>query len=284
MKAEISAMLDLSGKIAVITGGGGNLCSVMSRALSDAGAKVAILDLDLQKAEAVAASVEAFGGEALAYACDVLDKANLEKVYESLTAAWGTPDILINGAGGNVPSGSTGVEFMDPASPRNAGARDFFSLEFEGVRKTFDLNFLGTFLPSQVFTKGMVEKGSGTVLNIASMGALTPLSKVGAYSAAKAAVANFTAWLAVHFARTGVRVNALAPGFLMTEQLKFLHIDQATGQLTARAKKVMEHTPMGRYGKPEELIGGMLYLVSPASNFVTGIVLPIDGGFSSYSI
>jgi NAD(P)-dependent dehydrogenase (short-subunit alcohol dehydrogenase family) len=284
MKAELASLFDLSGKIAVVTGGGGDLCSVMSRALSGAGARVAVLDLSLAKAEAVAASIVEAGGEARAFSCDVLDEEGLRRTDEAIRSAWGRPDILVNGAGGNVPSGSTKVEFMDRARPGDESTRDFYALEFEGVRKTFDLNFLGTFLPSQILTRGMVEKGSGAVLNISSMGALTPLTQVGAYSAAKAAVANFTAWLAVHFARTGVRVNALAPGFLMTEQLRFLHVDQASGEPTPRSRKVMAHTPMGRYGLPEELVGGMLYLVSEASAFVTGIVLPIDGGFSSYSI
>jgi NAD(P)-dependent dehydrogenase (short-subunit alcohol dehydrogenase family) len=284
MKPHISSMFDLEGKTAVITGGGGDLCSVMSRALSDAGARVAILDISLEKAKAVSDSIDPSGGVARAYACDVLDEKSLVAAYDAIKSVWGTPDILINGAGGNVQSGTTKVEFMEREDLGKEGVRDFFALDFDGVRRTFDLNFLGTFLPSKVFTRGMVEKGSGTVLNIASMGALTPLTQVGAYSAAKAAVANFTAWLAVHFSHTGVRVNALAPGFLMTEQLKFLHIDQATGMPTARARKVMAHTPMGRYGVPDELVGGLLYLVSGASSFVTGIVLPIDGGFSSYSI
>jgi len=284
MNAELGGLFDLSGKIAVVTGGGGDLCSVMGRALSAAGARVAILDLSLEKSEAVAASIETSGGKALAFVCDVLDEGALRRTDEAIRSVWGVPDILINGAGGNVPSGTTKVEFIDPERPGDLSARDFYALEFEGVRKTFDLNFLGTFLPSQILTRGMVERGSGAVLNIASMGALIPLTQVGAYSAAKAAVANFTAWLAVHFAKTGVRVNALAPGFLMTEQLRFLHVDQVSGEPTPRSRKVMAHTPMGRYGRPEELIGGMLYLVSEASAFVTGIVLPIDGGFSSYSI
>lgn len=284
MKTDIAALFDVTDKIAVITGGGGDLCSVMARALGDAGARVAILDLRLEAAKAVADSISAAGGKALAYACDVLDAKSLTAAYDSLVSTWGKPDILVNGAGGNVPSGSTKAEFLEREKLGDPELRDFFSLDFEGVRKTFDLNFLGTFLPTKIFARGMVEQGSGCILNIASMGALTPLTQVGAYSAAKAAVANFTAWLAVHFAHTGVRVNALAPGFLLTEQLKFLHVDQGTGGPTPRAKKVMAHTPMGRYGVPEELIGGVLYLVSGASSFVSGIVLPIDGGFSSYSI
>ncbi|MBV5330176.1 MAG: SDR family oxidoreductase [Chlorobium sp.] len=283
MDEDVSGLFAVNGKIAVITGGGGDLCSVMAKALGRAGVKTAILDLNLEKAEIVASDIIAAGGTARAYACDVLDEANLNSIDEAVRSAWGAPDILINGAGGNVPSGSTKLEFLDPELTAGS-AGDFFSLDSAGVKKTFDLNYMGTFLPTKVFSKGMVAKGSGSILNMASMGALTPLTQVGAYSAAKAAVANFTAWLAVHFSRTGVRVNALAPGFFMTEQLKFLHIDQTTGRPTPRALKAMAHTPMNRYGDPEELIGGMLYLLSGASSFVTGIVLPIDGGFSSYSI
>ncbi len=283
MRQDFSELFNVRGKIAVITGGGGDLCSVMAKALGDAGVKTAILDLNPEKAAAVAAAINASGGTARAYTCDVLDEQGLTSIYESICSSWGVADILINGAGGNVPSGSTKDEFYDPQRPIGSPG-DFFSLDLGDIRKTMDLNYLGTFIPTKVFSRGMVARGSGSILNMASMGALTPLTQVGTYSAAKAAVANFTAWLAVHFSRTGVRVNALAPGFFMTEQLKFLHIDQETGQPTPRSRKAMAHTPLNRYGLPEELIGGMLYLVSNASNFVTGIVLPIDGGFSSYSI
>ena len=284
MDASTTRMFSLDGKTAVVTGGGGDICSMLSLALSGAGARVAVLDIDRGKAQAVADSVVKGGGEALALACDVLDSGSLEKARQAVKAAWGAPDILVNGAGGNVPSGSTKVDFLKRGQLDDPAAGNFFSLDFEGVRRTFDLNFLGTLLPTKVFARDMVERGSGCVLNISSMGALTPLTQVSAYSAAKAAVSNFTAWLAVHFAHTGVRVNAIAPGFLMTEQLRFLHIDQKTGELTPRALRVMAHTPMGRYGKPEELAGAVIYLLSDAASFVTGIVLPIDGGFSSYSI
>jgi NAD(P)-dependent dehydrogenase (short-subunit alcohol dehydrogenase family) len=284
MRESVASLFGLEDRIAVVTGGGGVLCSVMARALADAGARVAVLDLDHAKAEETAAAILGAGGQALALACDVLDEGGLKAALDIVAATWGAPDILVNGAGGNVPSGSTKLEFLERSLLGKPGTVDFFSLDFEGVRRTFDLNFLGTLLPTRVFARPMAERGSGCVLNIASMGALTPLTQVGAYSAAKAAVANFTAWLAVHFAQAGIRVNALAPGFLLTEQLRFLHVDASTGEPTPRARKVIAHTPMGRYGLPEELVGGLLYLVSRASSFVTGVVLPIDGGFSSYSI
>jgi NAD(P)-dependent dehydrogenase (short-subunit alcohol dehydrogenase family) len=194
------------------------------------------------------------------------------------------PDFLINGAGGNNPRGSTTVEMIERAELDAPGLKTFFDIEPDGVRDTFDLNFLGTLLPTQAFTKGMVQRGSGSVLNISSLNALTPLTKIPAYSAAKAAVANFTRWLAVHFARAGVRVNALAPGFFLTEQLRFLHFDRETGQPSERARKTIAHTPMGRYGEPEDLLGAVIWLLSDSAGFVTGTVIPIDGGFSSYSI
>jgi len=284
MLENVSSLFSLKERVAVITGGGGDLCSTMSRALSIAGCKVAVLDILLSKAEVVAEAIRAEGGIAQAYACDVLDEASLKSAYEAICSSLGVPDILINGAGGNNPKGSTKAEFLDPEKLDDPESSNFFDLDFDGVRKTFDLNFLGTFLPTKVFSRGMVEKGKGAILNISSMGAFNPLTQVGAYSAAKAAVANFTKWLAVHFARTGVRVNALAPGFFMTEQLRFLHIDQKTGEPTPRSRKVIAHTPMGRYGNPEDLLGAVIYLLSDSASFVTGAVLPIDGGFSSYSI
>jgi NAD(P)-dependent dehydrogenase (short-subunit alcohol dehydrogenase family) len=189
----------------------------------------------------------------------------------------------VNGAGGNDPRASTSEEFHERAG-LPPGAASFFDLDPAGFRQVFDLNFLGTFLVSRAFTRGMVARGRGAVVNISSMSAFTPLTKIPAYAAAKASVSNFTRWLAVHFAHTGVRVNALAPGFFMTEQLKFLHIDRHTGELLPRARKVIAHTPMGRYGLPEDLIGTLVWLLSDASAFVTGVVVPVDGGFSSYSI
>ena len=212
MSIDLSAMFGLQGKTAVITGGGGDLCSALALAISGAGARVAILDIRLDKAQAVAAAVTDAGGTAAAHACDVLDEKSLRSVCDAIGASWGIPDILLNGAGGNVPSGSTKLGLPGPVPARRCGRARFLRSRVSRARKTFDLNFLGTFLPTRVFAHGMVERGSGCILNIASMGALTPLTQVGAYSAAKAAVANFTAWLAVHFARAGVRVNTIAPG------------------------------------------------------------------------
>jgi len=206
----------LEGKVAVITGGGGELCGTMAEALAARGVKVAVLDINREKAKARVAAIEDRSGQARAFACSVLDEGQLTGVYEEVVQIWGVPDILINGAGGNDPKGSTSVEFLEADQVGKPDATTFLDLEMDGFRNTFELNFLGTFLPTKVFVRGMIEKRSGVILNMASMSALTPLTKVGAYSAAKAAVANFTRWLAVHLAHTGVRVNALAPGFFMT--------------------------------------------------------------------
>lgn len=284
MSEKTQDIFNLQGKVAAITGGGGELCGCMAQALAERGVKVAVLDLDLKNAQSRVAGIEAAGGRARAFACDVLDEARLGEVYEEVADAWSPPDILINGAGGNNPKGSTSVEFLEAEQLDDPRITSFLDLPLEGFRSTFDLNFLGTFLPTKVFCRGMIEKGAGSILNMASMSSITPLTKVGAYSAAKAAVANFTRWLAVHLSRTGVRVNALAPGFFMTEQLRFLHIDRKTGELTPRAKQVTAHTPLGRYGDPKDLIGAVIWLLSDAAAFVTGVVLPIDGGFSAYSI
>ncbi len=284
MKSYILKRFDVSGKVAAITGAGGGLCGAMAEALGDARVKVVLLDINLENAEARARTIRKSRGVAKALQCDVLDKSLIQKCYEEVCKLWGPPDFLINGAGGNDPRGSTSEEFYTVAGSSDRTTQSFFDLDPSGFRKVFDLNFMGTFLVTQVFSKGMVEKGRGSIVNISSLSAFMPLTKVGAYSAAKAAVSNFTRWLAVHFSRTGVRVNALAPGFFMTEQLKFLHVDQKTGELLPRARKVIEHTPMGRYGQPDDLIGTLIWLLSDASSFVTGLVVPIDGGFSSYSI
>ena len=283
MNNAILQRFDLDGRTVVITGGGGALCGAMADALGTMGAKVAVLDISLEKAETRAQAVTRSGGTALAFACDVLDAVQLRKSCEAIAAAWGPPDLLINGAGGNDPRGSTSVEFEE-STQAGAKGQSFFDLDPAGFRHVFDLNFMGTFLATQIFARGMVARGKGSIVNISSMSALMPLTKVAAYSAAKAAVSNFTQWLAVHFSHAGVRVNALAPGFFMTEQLRFLHIDPATGELLPRARQVIAHTPMGRYGQPDDLIGALVWLLSDASGFVTGVVVPIDGGFSSYSI
>jgi NAD(P)-dependent dehydrogenase (short-subunit alcohol dehydrogenase family) len=284
MTNAILKRFDLSGKTAAVTGGGGDLCGHMVEVLGAMGVKVAVLDISLDKADGRAQSVSKAGGVAEAYRCDILKVDQLRGCYDAVCRRWGPPDFLINGAGGNDPRGSTSDEFHEPGKPLDPGGKSFFDLDPAGFRQVFDLNFLGTFLVTQVFSKGMVTKGKGAIVNISSMSAFTPLTKVAAYSAAKASVSNFTRWLAVHFSRTGVRVNALAPGFFMTEQLKFLHIDRNTGELLPRARKVIAHTPMGRYGDPDDLIGTLVWLLSDASSFVTGVVVPVDGGFSSYSI
>lgn len=280
----VMKQFDLTGRVAVITGAGGALCGTLSRALGQVGVKVAVLDLHLEKAEETARTIRDVGGEAQAYACNVLDEAQLQACYEAVVSTLGVPDFLINGAGGNDPRGTTTNEFFEKKDLDRTDLTGFFDLDYKGFEFVFSLNFLGTFLPTKVFSRGMAERGAGAIINISSMSALTPLTKVSAYSAAKAAVANFTQWLSVHFSHAGVRVNALAPGFFMTEQLRFLHIDQETGDYTPRAKKVLAHTPMERYGEPDELVGTVIYLLSDASRFVTGAVIPIDGGFSSYSI
>ena len=284
MKQSPQEMFALEGKVAAVTGGGGALCGAMAVALGVMGVKVAILDKHLDNARTREKTISDAGGEAMSLACDVLIPDQLKKCCAAITNAWGSVDFLINGAGGNHPQGTTATEFFDPGALPDADAATIFDLDPAGYRDVFDLNYMGTFLTTQVFAQGMVERGSGSIVNISSMSAGTPLTKVAAYSSAKAAVSNFTRWLAVYFARTGVRVNALAPGFFMTEQLRFLHVDQATGEFTPRAQKVIEQTPMGRYGEPDDLIGPLVWLLSDASRFVTGIIVPIDGGFSAYTI
>jgi NAD(P)-dependent dehydrogenase (short-subunit alcohol dehydrogenase family) len=280
---EISKRFNLAGKVAAVTGAGGELCGVMAEALGRMGVSVAVLDIRLDKAEARAQSILKAGGTAAAFRCDVLDAGQVSQCYETVSRLWGPPDLLINGAGGNDPRGSTSAEFHDPALS-SGGAQSFFDIDPAGFRQVFDLNFFGTFLVTQVFSRGMVVKGRGAIVNISSMSAFRPLTKVAAYSAAKASVSNFTQWLAVHFSHTGVRVNALAPGFFLTEQLKFLHFDSKTGQPSPRAQRVIAQTPLGRYGEPDDLIGALVWLLSDASRFVTGAVVPVDGGFSCYSI
>jgi NAD(P)-dependent dehydrogenase (short-subunit alcohol dehydrogenase family) len=284
MKNDILKRFDLTGKVVAITGGGGELCGAMAEALGATGVKVAVLDINLESAEARSLTVIQSGGTAKAFRCDVLDTVQIRECYGAVCSLWGPPDFLINGAGGNNPRATTSEEFHGPVGLSGPAAQSFFDLDPAGFRQVFDLNFMGTFLVSQVFSQGMIEKGRGSIVNISSMGAFIPLTKVVAYSAAKAAVSNFTQWLAVHFSPTGVRVNAMAPGFFMTEQNKFLLFNQKTGEPLPRGHKVIAHTPMGRFGQPDDLIGTLVWLLSDASSFVTGVVVPIDGGFSSYSI
>jgi NAD(P)-dependent dehydrogenase (short-subunit alcohol dehydrogenase family) len=264
---------DIQGKTAVVTGGGGVLCTGMCHALARAGAQVAVLDLREEAAATVAQGITKEGGKAIAVACNVLDKGELTAGAQKVEEAFGGVDFLINGAGGNRKEATT-----TPDLP-------FFDLPSEAIRGVFDLNFLGVFLPSQVFGSQMAKQGEGVILNISSMNAFRPLTRIPAYSAAKAAVSNFTQWLAVYLAQEispGLRVNALAPGFFLTEQNRYLLTTQS-GELTERGKKIIEHTPMRRFGSPEDLIGTMFWLLSPASAFVTGVVVPIDGGFSAFS-
>lgn len=284
MKIDVTKLFDLSGKRAAVTGGGGALCGTMAEALGRLGVKVAVLDIDGKAAQLRQDSINAAGGTAKAIACNVLDEGELKSCYAQLCELWGGIDFLINGAGGNSPAGSTDREFLETEDLERDDLASFFNLPFDGFKRTFELNFFGTLLPSKILTRGMVERQSGAIVNVSSMSALAPLTKVGAYSAAKAAVANFTKWLAVHFSHVGVRVNAIAPGFFMTEQLRFLHIDKDSGEYTPRAKKAVAHTPMGRYGEPEELLGTVIWLLSEGSRFVTGNVVPIDGGYSSYTV
>ncbi|HSB07400.1 MAG TPA: SDR family oxidoreductase [Thermodesulfobacteriota bacterium] len=270
----LTGLFDLSGKVAVATGGGGVLVGTMSRALGRAGVKVAVLDLILEAAQRVAGEIEAAGGQAIAVKCDALDKTSVETACTRVLERFGQVDILINGAGGNKKQATTGPELS------------FFDLSSEAVQWVFNLNFIGTLLPSQVFGRILAEQGEGVILNVSSLNALRPLTKIPAYSAAKAAVSNFTQWLAVHMAKeysNKIRVNAIAPGFFLTEQNRFLLIDEATGELTSRGKTIIDHTPVGRFGNPDDLISTVLWLLSPGAAFVHGVVIPVDGGFSAFS-
>ena len=273
---------DLTGKVAVVTGAGGVLCSAFSRVLARAGAKVALLDINEPAAAEVAAEINAEGGTARAYKCNVLDKADCLAVADAVKADFGPCDILINGAGGNNPRATTDHEYYLPGDI-DADTKSFFDLEADGVSFVFNLNFLGTLLPTQAFAAQMVGREGCNIINISSMNAFTPLTKIPAYSGAKAAISNFTQWLAVHFSREGIRVNAIAPGFFVTKQNeKLLFHDDGTP--TPRTGKILAATPMGRFGKAEELEGALLFLLNnAAASFITGVVLPIDGGFSAYS-
>lgn len=273
---------NLSGKVAVVTGAGGVLCSNFSKVLARAGAKVALLDLNVESAEQFANEIVAEGGIAKAYKCNVLDKEICLAVAEQVKADFGPCDILVNGAGGNNARAQTDKEYFE-LGDIDADTKSFFDLEAGGVEFVFNLNFLGTLIPTQAFAAQMVGREGCNILNISSMNAYTPLTKIPAYSGAKAAISNFTQWLAVHFSKVGIRVNAIAPGFFSTKQNAAL-LWNADGTPTARTGKILAATPMGRFGESNELEGGLLFLLNnDAAGFITGVVLPIDGGFSAYS-
>jgi NAD(P)-dependent dehydrogenase (short-subunit alcohol dehydrogenase family) len=273
-------MDEFKGKVIAITGAGGVILGCISQALAQEGAKIALLDLNIDAAEKVASDIRAKGGEAKAFKANVLQKASLLEAKDAVNAAYGSIDILINGAGGNNPKATTADEVYDSKNPASP---DFFGLSEEGFRFVFDLNLTGVFLTTQVFAPDMLGKKSCSILNISSMNAYRPLTKIPAYSAAKAGVSNFTEWMATYFAKSDIRVNAIAPGFFLTNQNRSLLLD-ASGKPTARAEKIINATPMGRMGEVEELVGATEFLLSEKkAGFITGVVLPIDGGFSAYS-
>jgi len=279
---EKQILKDLKDKVCVITGGGGVLGNSMARGLASVGVVTVILDIDDAAALNVADDIyREYGVASFAYKADVLDKSSLEEVKKQIVSEVGDIDMLINGAGGNSPKASTKLEELTEQD-LNKLDDAFFGLELEGFQKVFDLNFTGTLLPTLVFTREMVLRQKGVVLNISSMNSYKPLTKIPAYSAAKASVNNFTEWLAVHFAKVGVRVNALAPGFFLTNQNRFLLSDEKTGKLTARGEKIIANTPMGVFGEPDDLNGTVLYLMSNLSRFITGICIPVDGGYSAF--
>jgi len=274
---------DLKDKICVITGGGGVIGSSIGLALASVGVKTAILDIFQESADKTAAMIEKeTGTTSIGVIANVLDKKSLLQAKEIINSKLGNINILINGAGGNSPKATTKNEFITTEN-KDELEGSFFSLDIEGFEKVFSLNFQGTLLPTMVFAKDMVDREEGAILNISSMNAYHPLTKIPAYSAAKSSINNFTEWLAVHFAKMNVRVNAIAPGFFLTNQNRFLLIDEKTSELTERGNKIINNTPMGKFGQPEDLHGAVLYLLSDISKFVTGIVIPIDGGFNAYS-
>jgi NAD(P)-dependent dehydrogenase (short-subunit alcohol dehydrogenase family) len=269
----MNSSFDIQGKVAVVTGGAGVLCSAMCRALAASGAKVAVLDLAADPARGLAEGIDSTGGRAISAACNVLERESVEAAARQVLAEFGRVDILVNGAGGNKPQATTNAE------------QPFFDLPAEAMRWVFDLNLMGTILPCQVFGKVMAEQKEGAILNVSSMNAFRPLTRIAAYSAAKAGVSNFTQWLAVHMAQEhspAIRVNAIAPGFFVADQNRKLLLNE-DGSLTPRGRSILDHTPLGRFGAPEDLLGALLWLVSPAAAFVTGIVIPVDGGFSAFS-
>ncbi len=276
--------IDLHGKTVVVTGGGGVLCAEFASALATCGARVAILDLNEEAAGRTVKAIRAQGADAIGIAANALERASLQSAAVKIEETFGPCDLLINGAGGNHPKGTTTKEYLDVADLADPELTTFFDLDPDSVGFVFNLNFLGTLLPTQVFARQMIGRAGCSIINVSSMNAFRPLTKIPAYSGAKAAVSNFTQWLAVHFSKVGIRVNAIAPGFFVTQQNQALLIDATTGEFTARAQKIVDHTPMGRFGEAKELIGALLFLASPeASGFVNGIVLPVDGGFAAYS-
>lgn len=279
---KLPNQIDLAGKVAVVTGAGGVLCGMFAKALGACGAKVAVLDLNETAAQTVAQAICDNGGTARAYASNVLEKTSLENCRTLITETLGPCDILINGAGGNSPKATTDKEYFE-LGDIGAETKSFFDLDGAGIEFVMNLNFLGTLLPTQVFAKDMVTRKGCVIVNISSMNAYTPLTKIPAYSGAKAAVSNFTQWLAVHFSKVGIRVNAIAPGFFSTQQNAAL-LFAPDGSATPRMSKILAATPMGRFGEVEELLGALLFLVNnQAASFVTGVVIPVDGGFSAYS-
>ncbi len=275
--------VDLKGSVAVITGGGGIICSEFAKVLAKAGAKVAILDLNEEAAVKVAKEIEAEGGCAIGLSANVLKKESLEEAKKVINEKFGKVDILINGAGGNNPKGSTSKEYYELGDEAKEDVTSFFDLDPSGVEFVFNLNFLGTLIPTQVFAGDMIGNKKASIINISSMNAFTPLTKIPAYSGAKSAISNFTQWLAVHFSKVGIRVNAIAPGFFLTNQNRAL-LTNPDGSLTPRSEKILSQTPFNRFGDVSELTGTLLYLLCyEASSFVNGIVIPVDGGFSAYS-
>lgn len=279
---ELSLKPNLSGKVAVITGGSGVLCIEFAKALAVCGAKVAVAGIDLTALEAVADDIRDFGGQAMAVYMDVVKKESVKDAHDEVLNRFGKCDILINGAGGNNPRATTDKEYFEMGD-LEGDTKSFFDLDEKGIEFVFNLNFIGTLLPAQEFAKDMVGRTGCTVVNISSMNAYTPLTKIPAYSGAKAAISNFTQWMAVHFSKVGIRVNAMAPGFFSTAQNEKL-LWREDGTPTARTEKILNSTPMGRFGEPSELLGTLMFLVDEkAASFVTGIVVPVDGGFSAYS-